>query len=216
MHHRAKDITGLRVGYLTATAYAGSDGKNSLWTLRCDCGRDTTMPASEAKKQLKKGIRASCGCMRKKTISEKNTKHGMSQHKAFAVWRNMLDRCALPTHQSWANYGGRGITVCEAWRASFLAFWTDMGPTYAEGLTLDRRDNDGGYSPENCWWISPKAQSNNTRRNVWIDTPWGLLTVAQASEKSGINVTTLLYRLKVGVSGRALFSPPDTGRKFMT
>ena len=161
-HHRAKDITGLRVGFLTAIRYHGSDGKKSIWVARCDCGSEVLLAATELKKQLARGIVASCGCKRKETIGKKNSTHGMSQHPAFAVWRSMVDRCCLPPHQAWANYGGRGISVCPRWRESFEEFWTDMGPTYLPGLTLDRVDNNAGYSPENCRWVGMKAQAGTS------------------------------------------------------
>ncbi len=163
MHHRARDITGLRVGYLTAAHYLGSDGRKSLWLARCDCGASVTLPATELLKQANRGITASCGCQRRATISRKRTTHGMSHHPAFAVWRSMIDRCQLPTHHAWRNYGGRGIKVCDAWAQSFEAFWADMGATYQRGLTLDRIDNDRGYAPGNCRWTTYKVQANNRR-----------------------------------------------------
>src|SRR5690242_7729096 len=98
MHHRAKDITGLRVGYLTAIRYQGSDGKKSIWEIACDCGKVILMDPSQYKKLLKNGNVSSCGCMRKATIAKRRTRHGMSLHPAFAVWRSMIDRCRLPTH----------------------------------------------------------------------------------------------------------------------
>lgn len=214
LHHRAKDLTGLRVGYLTAMRYAGTDGRRSLWQVECDCGVTKLMQAQELVKQSKKGVTASCGCQRKVTIASKKKTHGMSKHKAFAVWRSMCDRCSLPSHQAWANYGGRGIKVCSRWQSSFQNFWEDMGPTYGVGLTLDRTDNNGDYSPENCRWVTHKRQARNKRPNVLVDTKWGLITVAEASEQSGIGRSTLHYRLSVGVTGAELFSPPDTTRKF--
>jgi hypothetical protein len=198
MHHRAKDLTGLTVGYLTVTQYQGSNGKKSLWAARCSCGRTVVLPGTELVKQEKRGIEASCGCMRRATIGRKRTTHGMSKHPAFAVWRSMLDRCRLPSHAAWKNYGARGITVCDSWRGSFAAFWADMGPTYRQGLTLERENNTLGYSPENCAWRTPKVQANNTRRSHWLDTPAGRMTAAQAAEHYRVKYTTLLYRLSAG------------------
>ena len=128
----------------------------------------------------------------------------------------MRDRCRLPTHQAWKNYGARGIKVCDQWNESFQKFWEDMGESYAPELTLERVDNEAGYSKENCVWVTRKTQNSNKRSNVWIQTPWGKLTVAQASEKSGIGVTTLLYRLKAKVPQSKLFAPPDTRNRFTT
>ena len=174
------------------------------------------LAATEIAKQQKRGIQASCGCMRNKTIAEKRTTHGMSRHKAFAVWRSMIDRCSLPTHQAWARYGGRGITVCDQWRKSFSAFWADMGPTYREGLTLERRDNSAGYSQQNCVWATRTRRARNKRTNVLINTPWGVMTVAEAADRSGLNRTTLYYRVNTGVPDHMLFEAPDTSRKFTT
>lgn len=214
MHHRAKDLSGQTLGYLTVVKYHGSNGRRSLWLLRCRCGAAVVLAATEIAKQQKRGIQTSCGCMRNKTISEKRTTHGMSRHKAFAVWRSMIDRCSLPTHQAWARYGGRGITVCDQWRKSFSAFWADMGSTYREGLTLERKDNAAGYSPENCVWATPLKQARNKRTNVHINTPWGRMTVAEAADRSGLNRTTLYYRVNNGVPEHRLFEVPDTSRKF--
>ena len=214
MHHRARDLSGQTLGYLTVLSYQGSDGSRSLWSLRCVCGKEIILPAIEITKQQKRGVQASCGCMKRHTISTKRKTHGMSHHKAFAVWRSMIDRCTLPTHQAWKNYGGRGIKVCEEWRRSFSAFWADMGPTYKEGLTLERRDNSAGYSPQNCVWATYTRQARNRRANVLINTPWGQMTVAEAADRSGLNRTTLYYRVNAGVPDSRLFEAPDTSRKF--
>lgn len=214
MHHRAKDLSGQKLGYLTVSSFQGSDGKKSLWELVCVCGARKLMPATEITKQQKRGIVASCGCKRRETIGTRLRTHGMSRHKAFAVWRSMLDRCRLPSHQAWRNYGGRGITVCERWQRSFSTFWADMGSTYQDGLTLERVDNMSGYSPENCRWASRKRQARNKRSNSLVDTPWGSITVAEAAERSGIGRSTLYYRVGIGLTGPELFAAPDTSRKF--
>lgn len=212
MHHRARDITGARSHSLTAIAYAGSDGKKSLWKVRCDCGKELIMPATE----FLKGKQKSCGCQRSAEISAALSTHGMSKHPVYAVWRSMRDRCRLPTHQAWANYGGRGIKVCPEWDTSFEAFWRDMGSAYQKGLSLDRIDVDGNYTPENCRWVSMKTQGRNKRNNWVIETPWGRMTVSEAAEKSNIGVTTLLYRLNHKCPKDLLFATPDVTNRFTT
>lgn len=211
-HHRAKDITGLKVGYLTATAYAGSDGKKSLWLVTCICGNTKTMPAAELTKMRKRGVLASCGCRKSESIARSRTTHGMSKHPAFAVWRSMIDRCTLPTHQAWNNYGGRGIKVCRRWKGSFESFWADMGPTYQPGLTLDRIDNNLHYTPENCRWATHSTQANNRRNNVRINGK----TIKQLSMESGIGRSTLQYRLNRGWPLDKLLLRPDVTNRCTT
>lgn len=199
MHHRARDLTGQTLGYLTAMRYAGSaNGRRSMWEVLCVCGKTKLMDASEFGKQQKRGIVASCGCMRKATIAARLTGHGMTSHPAYWVWRSMCDRCHLATHQAYHNYGARGIAVCERWRESFVSFWEDMGPTYATGKSIERKDNEQGYSPENCRWQSMRRQANNKRTSRLIDTPMGRITVSQAARRYGIYVGTLYYRLDHG------------------
>lgn len=213
---KAKDVTGLRVGSLTAETRIGSDGRRSVWRIRCDCGETRIMKLQNYMKLVREARPTSCGCRKKEFMRAVVTTHGMTKHPAYAVWRSMNDRCRLPTHQAWANYGGRGITVCEDWRTSFEAFWRDMGPTYQAGLTLDRTNNEGPYNPENCRWVSFKEQARNTRRTVRVDTPLGRMTVSELAERTGIGATTLLYRVQRGVTGAAMLEKPNIRRKFST
>lgn len=210
MHHRARDITGLRVGYLTALRYHGSNGRRSIWEVRCACGKTILCSPSELLKQKKRDVRASCGCMKMATISARNTRHGMSAHPAYAVYRSMLARCLNPEHPVFNRYGGRGIQVCARWLKSFENFWSDMAEGYERGLTLERQRNDRGYSKANCIWATRKQQASNTRANRNLDTPVGRMTAAQAADHYGIKRTTLLYRLNHGWElKQALTTPAD-------
>src|SRR5215831_9640275 len=141
---KALDITGRRSGYLTAIRCL-SQGNGRVWLIRCDCGNEIKLLV----KQFTHGDYKSCGCMTSamQSLAQKAVPkprlhtHGMSHHPAYAVWRSMHDRCRLPTHQAWHNYGARGITVCDRWQESFTNFWEDMRPTYRPGLTLERINN---------------------------------------------------------------------------
>lgn len=212
MYRRARDLKGMKQNYLTAIEYAGSNGKKSLWKVRCDCGKEFIMTAGH----FLEGKQKSCGCMRGKLIEAAKGTHRHSKHPLYHVWRSMKQRCTVPTAQAWANYGGRGIRVCDRWLESFENFWADMSPTYQEGLTLDRIDVNGNYTPENCRWADYKTQARNKRKNILINTPWGRITVAEASERSGIGNTTLLYRLDHGWTEDILFTKPDLSNKSTT
>lgn len=107
----------------------------------------------------------------------------------------MLARCQNLNHEAFKRYGGRGIKVCKPWRDSFEAFWSDMGPTYVSGLTLERKKNNLGYSPKNCTWATRVQQARNTRANKYLETPSGRMTVCQAADHYGVKRTTLAYRL---------------------
>ena len=198
MAGRVKDITGFVAGYLTAIRFHGCMRGKAYWEFQCQCGKIVVKEGSDITKQQKKGIVSSCGCMRRATIGKKSTKHGMCTHPAYAVWRSMNDRCRLPTHQAWRNYGARGITVCERWQERFDNFWEDMGDTYQRGYCLERLDNSKGYSPENCAWRTHRQQSNNTRNTRFVDTPNGRMSASEAADFYGVKRTTFLYRLDHG------------------
>ena len=199
MHHRAKDYTGQTFGCLTAVQYAGTNGRRSLWEFRCVCGLLVTRGVSDIQKYARRGGNSSCGCQ----TGKKNQSHGLSKHPAYWVWRSMRDRCRLRSHQAWANYGGRGIQVCPQWDQSFETFWADMGATYTPGLTLDRTDNSGNYTPENCRWVTYKVQAGNRRGSLPVD-------MLKAQAITGIPRSTLLYRWHRNLSMTS--STPDPER----
>lgn len=204
-HHNFKDISGQRFGMLTAIQPSHSDGKRWHWIYSCDCGHVCIKLGQEVSKSQKRGRLPNCGCAVRRIIGEKNTKHGMSRHPAYAVWRSMNDRCRLPTHQAWHNYGARGISVCLQWRSDFAIFWADMGSTYARGLEIDRIENNGNYEPGNCRWVPNLINANNRRGNQTINTPQGPMTVSEASRCFGVGKSTLHYRITHGWPQDQLF-----------
>lgn len=216
-HHKARNIEGLTVGYLRALAYHGSDGKKSIWKVICTaCQKQLYLAATELLKMQKRQVMASCGCQKNKTLRAKRKTHGMSKHPAYAVWRGMVDRCRLPSHAAWKNYGGRGVQVCDRWEQSFDAFWEDNKHGYRKGLTLDRIDNDGHYCPENTRWVDYHQQANNRRGNTRVPTPAGMMTVAEAARKFGINDSTILYRLAHNWPAHLLLAPPNVNNRYST
>ncbi|MEU5323033.1 hypothetical protein AB0G67_40715 [Streptomyces sp. NPDC021056] len=107
----------------------------------------------------------------------------------------MLRRTSSPSHQFYAYYGGRGITVCERWRESFEAFASDMGPSFSPGLELDRIDTDGNYEPSNCRWATRTQQARNVRSNRKITFRGHTMTVSEWAELLGLKASTVRSRL---------------------
>ena len=204
LHHRAKRREGEKYGMLTAIRPDRRSNGTRYWLFQCECGNQTVKSGKCVERAVRNGQTPSCGCLTKKIMSAQRSTHGMSRTPVYAVYRSMIDRCRLPTHQAWHNYGARGIRVCESWSQSFENFWGDMEPTYQPGLTLDRIDNNGDYEPRNCRWVTPKVQSRNRRGNV----PFCVATI---QDTFGISRSTIYYRWRRQLSVNS--AEPDPGRK---
>lgn len=192
-------------GRLTVLGRAPSRNGRTFWHCKCECGNECEVSGQEMARTNRPGAK-SCGCLRKELHKERVTTHGMSHSSEFSIWGNILDRCRNPNSHSYANYGGRGITICKEWE-KFETFYADMGPR-PSGHSLDRIDNDKGYSKENCRWATAKEQNNNRRSNVNLTIGDETKTIAGWSEATGVNVNTIQKRLYDGMDIKEAVETP--------
>ena len=196
------NLSGDKYGKLTVVSAAGSRGGHMYWNCRCDCGKEKVVRGSH----LRSGNVKSCGCL------PTHKTHGKKGSRLYGVWNNMILRCHNPNNPEYPRYGERGVTVCDEWRRDFMAFYTwaiDAG--YDESAprgryTIERKDNNGPYSPENCTLSTVQEQANNTRRNRFITYKGETKTVTQWARHLGINQTTLSRRILSGWSVEKAFT----------
>ena len=204
MANLATSLLGKTYGYLTVVARAGTTeniaSQCALWLCHCVCGKQVVRRSQYLRAKHRKHPR-SCGC------HHGNEKHKLSSSRTYRSWSAMRRRCLNTLDKDWRNYGGRGITVCEAWQTTFQPFLDDMGIRPA-GKTLGRIDNQRGYCKANCRWESAAEQGQNTRQNRIIQTPAGLLTITKAATTYGIKKGTLFARLNRGWDVAKAISAP--------
>lgn len=203
------DLTGQRFGRLLAMEFVGI-GRNhkSPWRCQCDCGAETTALASN----LKRRLTTSCGCRRDEACSDKATTHGLASpskgvSSIYKTWAGMMRRCNNPNEISYPHYGGRGIKVCERWKDAAL-FAQDMGEKPSPELSIERRDGNKDYCPENCYWGTEEQQANNRRNNVRLTFNGKTQTATQWERELNFPKNRITYRLRSGwTPERALTEP---------
>ena len=180
------DLTGRKFSRLTVMGRAeNSKVRMAQWQCKCECGSVCVVGTA----LLKTGKTRSCGCLAIETRRRLMTTHGKSETREYNVWMVMRQRCKNPNNPEYHNYGARGIKICSRWR-DFQNFYDDMG-VCAKGLSIERRDNDGPYSPENCYWATLDDQLNNTRRTVFLTLAGVRCALAKWARALGVPRGTL-------------------------
>lgn len=195
------DLKGQTFGILKVLEYAGKYNGRSQWKCICQCGNECFALA----KNLKNGDKTACGC---RQISHAKT-HGKHDTPEYQVWADMLKRCRDPENK---DYAGRGITVCERW-LKFENFWEDMGARPSKSHTIDRKNNDLGYSPENCRWATKIEQGNNRRTNLFYEYQGRSLTIPQWARELGFHKDTIWNRIKAGWTIEKALTKPTQVQK---
>lgn len=193
-----KDIAGNRYFRLVALHRAEKTDKRNhvYWVCQCDCGNMITV----RKDSLESGHAKSCGCYLKEMYDARRNSEKETLSKLYEAWVNMRSRCNSPSNVAYANYGGRGISVCKEWDTSYAAFkkWSlDNGfsdSLLGHQLSIDRIDVDGNYEPSNCRWTDSETQNYNKRCTVRVNVFGENLTLKEISEKYHIPLRVVRTR----------------------
>lgn len=190
------DLTGQRFGRLVVTKEQGRSKSGKVkWLCVCDCGKSTSVIGCD----LRSGRTKSCGCLHKEVAKVNSTKHGKRYLRIYRIWCSMKRRTRVMTDTGYEKYGGRGIDICSEWAENFESFYEwSVANGYAENLTIDRINNDKGYSPENCRWTTLFIQARNKRNNVYLKYRGETKTLTDWSKQQGISCRTIRGRLSAG------------------
>lgn len=179
------DMVGQRFGKLTVMSRAGVRQERAAWRCLCDCGKVVDVRGDK----LRAGRVQSCGRRSRCFISSDDLARA-----EYRAWAGMKSRCInVGDPYTYRNYGGRGIKVCDRWRDSFENFLSDMGPRPSSKHTLDRIDNDGDYTPENCRWVTRDVQARNRQRTAFIKIDGKRIALRSFLEEKGIDFD-MVYR----------------------
>jgi len=183
-----------------------SKGRAAMWLCRCVCGIEKEVRGQH----LRNGNSKGCGCAADKRFSMRLLQHAMSGTSEYIAWQQMKRRCYGRNFVQYADYGGRGISVCDEWNASFDRFYEDMGPKPSAKHSLDRINNDGPYCKENCRWALRQVQNRNSRHNRMLTHMGVSMLIIDWAQHLGLSQQGLQYRLKNWPLERALSERVNT------
>jgi hypothetical protein len=193
------DMVGQRFGRLVVLEFAGIGfHRQANWRAKCDCGN----VAEYRGYALRSGKTQSCGCKQRDVLLKRNLKHGASVRSErtpeYETWYNMKRRCSYEGNSQYKDYGGRGIKVCAEWENDFAQFLSDMGSKPSKEMTIERLDNNLGYSPSNCVWATRSTNCRNKRNNRSVVRGDGVVyqTIAEAAEAVGGSVPNIIGACK--------------------
>ena len=195
-----EDLTGKTFGYLEVLEYAGTYGSNQSAHWRCKCHRCGIGETILSTNELKHARVKSCGCLSKDTssiVGKQNVTHGETGTRLYQKWSGMKRRCYNPNESVYPSYGGRGITVCDEWKNSYINFrdWA-LSNGYNDNLTIERKDVNGNYEPDNCTWISFDEQRKNKRDTIRYEGK----CLKDVCRERNLKYGTVWFRIKCGKS----------------
>ncbi len=199
---KTSDLTGQKFGRLKVIGRApnriDASGKNRIyWECECECGTI----AEVASDSLRSGRQQSCGCYKREYLHKAKSSHQETKSRLYGIWLAMKRRCDTDTLPCYKDYGGRGIQVCDEWVSDYTSFrnWAIQNG-YNDGLSIDRIDNDGNYTPDNCRWVDSVAQANNRRSNHLLTLNGETHNITEWAKILGKNPKTLFSRVYSGWS----------------
>lgn len=188
-----------------------TNGVRTRVRVRCSCGRSKEINLTA----VTTGKTQSCGHLAWEHLPQRNTSHGHTiggPTRTYNIWQHMLARCYNGGVDCYSRYGGRGIMVCPEWRASFETFLHDMGDAPSR-TSLDRIDNNGHYSPDNCRWADAQTQGRNKRTNRMVEHEGQLKPLTEWCELLGLGKGRLTYHLNMGRSIKDVIAVPSRRQK---
>jgi hypothetical protein len=206
---RFNDLTDRRFGRLVVLGYVGVNKRATQWHCLCDCGHDCIIASAS----LTNGLTQSCGCFHQEQIGNLRRTHGRSRTTVYRTWQGMISRCYNPKNPAFHHYGGRGIGVCSRWKDSFENFLSDMGERPSRNHSIERKNVNGNYAPDNCIWATSREQSRNKRNNKFITINNETLPLIDWCERHGVPYLRTLKRLGRGWNPKDALNIPNQGNR---